>query len=304
MSNVKPRTPQGVLPFGKFRGMWLDQVLADKEMTSDFCRVMCNIAGFMRKNNLRPKPGNQTLADKSFVSEKTVRRALDKARARGHLDIQEESGRSPRILIPLLKDDAESGLKVHTEESSESGLKVHTETSDETFETGHKVHTETGQEISESGLESGLQCGQSFRGSPVESKGRIPLSQDTQESQSIFTYQEDITDSDSVSKRERPRTLDAAHGQWGHILLEFGIPYNALNGKQQPCPACGGTDRFRYTDRHGDGDYFCSHCKAGKGISLVAKVNGWSYVEAAKRIDHLIGNDGTRSMSVTLEQTF
>jgi hypothetical protein len=108
------------------------------------------------------------------------------------------------------------------------------------------------------------------------------------------TYQE-------VSPRERSslcggstKTLEAAHGLWRRILLEFGVPYGALTGKHQPCPACGGKDRFRYDDRHGDGDYYCNVCGPGKGISLVAKVNGWSYAEAARRIDELIGNKGRR----------
>ena len=83
-------------------------------------------------------------------------------------------------------------------------------------------------------------------------------------------------------------TLDAAHGHWQEILPDLGVPHRALNGKHQPCPACGGKDRFRFTDRHGDGDYFCSGCGAGKGVSLIAKVNGWDYAEAAKRIDELI----------------
>jgi putative DNA primase/helicase len=66
------------------------------------------------------------------------------------------------------------------------------------------------------------------------------------------------------------------------------------NGKHQPCPACGGKDRFRFTDRDGDDDYYCSGCDPGKGISLVANVNGWTYPEAAKRIDEFIGNEPKR----------
>jgi hypothetical protein len=86
------------------------------------------------------------------------------------------------------------------------------------------------------------------------------------------------------------RTLDAAHGLWPDILTSFGIPPSALGGKHHPCPSCGGKDRFCFTDRHGDGDYYCNGCGAGKGISLVMKVNGWDYAEAAKRVDEIIGN--------------
>lgn len=101
-------------------------------------------------------------------------------------------------------------------------------------------------------------------------------------------YSEEVRDSDS--HEPRTKTLDAAHGRWREILPQFGIPHGALNGKQQPCPSCGGRDRFVFDDRHGDGDYFCRRCDAGKGISLVRKVNGWTYAEAARQIDEFIGN--------------
>jgi Zinc-binding domain of primase-helicase len=85
------------------------------------------------------------------------------------------------------------------------------------------------------------------------------------------------------------RTSEAAHGRWREILPVLGVPVAALNGKHQACPACGGKDRFRFDDRHGDGDYYCNQCGPGKGISLLMKVNGWSYADAAKRVDELIG---------------
>jgi hypothetical protein len=108
----------------------------------------------------------------------------------------------------------------------------------------------------------------------------------------VRTYQREGIDSESCNRVREPltKTLDAAHGLWRHILPSFGIPPGHLNGKHHPCPACGGRDRFRFTDRHGDGDFFCSHCKPGKGVKLVANVNGWSYQQAAQRIDEHIGN--------------
>jgi Zinc-binding domain of primase-helicase len=112
-------------------------------------------------------------------------------------------------------------------------------------------------------------------------------------------YSEEVSYCDS--REPRTKTLEAAHGRWRWILTSFGIPQSALNGKEQPCPACGGRDRFVFDDRHGDGDYFCRRCDAGKGISLVAKVNGWSYAEAAKRVDELIGNQ-PRPMSAASQR--
>lgn len=92
------------------------------------------------------------------------------------------------------------------------------------------------------------------------------------------------------------RTSETAHGRWREILPVLGVPVAALNGKHQACPACGGKDRFRFDDRHGDGDYYCNQCGAGKGISLLMKVNGWTYADAAKRVDELIGKVPTKAV--------
>lgn len=89
---------------------------------------------------------------------------------------------------------------------------------------------------------------------------------------------------------DKPRTLDAAHGRWREILPQLGVSPKVLDGKHHPCPACGGEDRFRFHDRQKDGDHYCNGCGAGKGVSLVMKVNGWTYGEAAKRVDEIIGN--------------
>lgn len=89
---------------------------------------------------------------------------------------------------------------------------------------------------------------------------------------------------------DKPRTLDAAHGRWREILPQLGVSASVLDGKHHPCPACGGDDRFRFHDRAKDGDHYCNGCGAGKGITLVMKVNGWTYAEAAKEVDKIIGN--------------
>jgi putative DNA primase/helicase len=86
------------------------------------------------------------------------------------------------------------------------------------------------------------------------------------------------------------KTAAAARGRWREILPSLGIPVKFLNGKHQPCPACGGRDRARFDDRRGNGDYFCSHCGAGDGFDLLRKVNGWDFKESAKRVDEIIGN--------------
>ena len=85
-------------------------------------------------------------------------------------------------------------------------------------------------------------------------------------------------------------TVDAAHGRWREILPALGVPLKVLNGKHQPCPSCGGKDRFRFTDVRGHGDYFCSQCGSGKGLQLLCLLNGWDFKRAMTEVDGIIGN--------------
>ena len=41
----------------------------------------------------------------------------------------------------------------------------------------------------------------------------------------------------------------AAQYHWPEIHAALGIDQRYLKNKHQPCPACGGKDRFRYDDR-------------------------------------------------------
>jgi putative DNA primase/helicase len=42
---------------------------------------------------------------------------------------------------------------------------------------------------------------------------------------------------------------EAARGQWADILAALGgVAADLLDGKNHPCPRCGGTDRFRFTN--------------------------------------------------------
>jgi len=93
-------------------------------------------------------------------------------------------------------------------------------------------------------------------------------------------------------------TITAAHGRWREILPALGIPTSFLNGKHQPCPFCGGTDRFRFDDKQGDGDFFCSQCGNGKGFKLLQTYHGWDFKKAADEVDKIIGNLPARSARV------
>lgn len=86
------------------------------------------------------------------------------------------------------------------------------------------------------------------------------------------------------------KTTDAAKGKWKGILLELGVPASALSGRHGPCPMCGGTDRFRFDNKGGDGTYYCNQCGPGGGMQLAMNYLGEDFAKVAARVDAIIGN--------------
>ena len=84
-------------------------------------------------------------------------------------------------------------------------------------------------------------------------------------------------------------TANAARGRWPGILQALGIDAKFLQNLHGPCPTCGGKDRFRFDDNL-NGSFYCSHCGAGDGISLLQKVHGWSVKKALDEVDRVVGN--------------
>src|SRR5581483_3995716 len=80
-----------------------------------------------------------------------------------------------------------------------------------------------------------------------------------------------------------------AHGRWTEILLSLGIDERILNRRNQPCPLCGGTDRFQYTDKFGEGNYYCRGCGPGGGLKLLQGVQGWSFGMVLQRVESRVG---------------
>jgi putative DNA primase/helicase len=87
----------------------------------------------------------------------------------------------------------------------------------------------------------------------------------------------------------RDPTFEAAHGKWRGILASLCGQCDFLNGKNQPCPICGGTDRFQFTDYQGDGDYICRGCGPGKGFKLLMGLKGWDFRAAVNAVDGISG---------------
>ena len=70
-------------------------------------------------------------------------------------------------------------------------------------------------------------------------------------------------------------TADRARNQWPEILPLLGVEARFLTGRHGPCPMCGGKDRFRFTDKDGDGWYYCNQCGPGSGLLLLRRLHGW-----------------------------
>jgi putative DNA primase/helicase len=81
-----------------------------------------------------------------------------------------------------------------------------------------------------------------------------------------------------------------AHGRWTELLVTLGVDEKILNKRNQPCPLCGGNDRFQYTDKYGEGNYHCRGCGPGGGLKLLHGVHGWDFGTMLRRIEECIGN--------------
>lgn len=87
------------------------------------------------------------------------------------------------------------------------------------------------------------------------------------------------------------RLRDRARGRWAEILTspQVGIDESLLDGKHHACPACGGTDRFRYV-RDDEGGFFCADLR-GDGFTLLQHLHGGDFASAAKMVESIIGRD-------------
>lgn len=85
-----------------------------------------------------------------------------------------------------------------------------------------------------------------------------------------------------------------AHGHWTGLLEAMGVDPKLLNGKGQPCPKCGGTDRFAYSDKYSEGDSYCRTCGHRDGFALAQLVLGCSFVEALERVESQLGTVAVR----------
>lgn len=82
-----------------------------------------------------------------------------------------------------------------------------------------------------------------------------------------------------------------AHGRWDEILRSLGVDEQILRRKNTACPLCGGTDRFQYTDKFGEGNYHCRNasCGPGGGFKLLQGALGWDFATALRKVHACVG---------------
>ena len=97
--------------------------------------------------------------------------------------------------------------------------------------------------------------------------------------------------------------MQIAEGQWPRLLIELaGLSPQQLENRHQPCPACGGTDRYRWDRDDGPGGWYCNQCGGkdhtgggGDGMDLLIRLTGWEFAEAARRIEAYLGLPGSQN---------
>ncbi len=91
---------------------------------------------------------------------------------------------------------------------------------------------------------------------------------------------------------------DLTNGRWPDLLMQLaGLTPDQLTDKHQPCPLCGGEDRYRFDDLNGTGSWYCNQCGGkdhmgggGNGMDMLMRRTGLTYPEACKRIEQHLGH--------------
>jgi putative DNA primase/helicase len=84
----------------------------------------------------------------------------------------------------------------------------------------------------------------------------------------------------------------AAHGNWDFILTSLGVSAETLTKRNKPCPACGGTDRFSFDDKFGNGNFICRGMGeqiSGDGFQLLQHLYGWRFGDALREVARVLG---------------
>lgn len=92
---------------------------------------------------------------------------------------------------------------------------------------------------------------------------------------------------------QKEDVLPYMKGMWRDALQSLcGLSNDVFNKKHQPCPHCGGKDRFRWTDKlstDGDGGAVCNGCWNDSGIGWLMKLTGEPYSECINILGRFLG---------------
>ena len=95
----------------------------------------------------------------------------------------------------------------------------------------------------------------------------------------------------------------AANGKWiDTIYPAVGIQFDKAPKQHQPCPVCGGTDRFRCDNKKGNGTWICSNCGAGDGFKLVELYTNTSGYDLMAMIGGILGVGATSTITPELRE--
>ncbi len=96
-----------------------------------------------------------------------------------------------------------------------------------------------------------------------------------------------MTSQPLTSRYDVAEVKRATAGHWQQILSALGgIPQDFLDGRNHPCPRCGGIDRFRYLDAEA-GACFCNQCfnsKNGDGLAALQWITGQDFPTVLHRV--------------------
>ncbi len=82
--------------------------------------------------------------------------------------------------------------------------------------------------------------------------------------------------------------------RWADILQSFDVEPTVLNGRNQPCPFCGGKDRYRWTNFMGTGAFICNQCGTGDGFEFLMRFTNKDFKTLAGDIRGILGETHAR----------
>ena len=90
---------------------------------------------------------------------------------------------------------------------------------------------------------------------------------------------------------------EIAEGRWEDILMSLGgLSSKQLTNEHQPCPCCGGKDRYRFDNTKNQGTWFCNKCGGksgtgggGNGLSLLMRLRNWDFKQAVSEVEKYLG---------------